>query len=165
MSGTCMELSIGWLDWAIRLSWQQLLICTFQFIINLISTDQLMRKHLLILNDNDACLYNAKPIYTWNFESIPLYILRYLEKRFQSRVIRIFAATCFVLLTCLYLAIVVYAPSLALSQVTGLNINLSIVLTFSVCIFYTSIGGIKAVIWTNVFQVFLPIFLCTKFEW
>ena len=80
--------------------------------------------------------------------------LRYLEKRFQSRVIRIFAATCFVLLTCLYLAIVVYAPSLALSQVTGLNINLSIVLTFSVCIFYTSIGGIKAVIWTNVFQVF-----------
>ena len=89
---------------------------------------------------------------------------RYLEKRFQSRVIRIFAATCFVLLTCLYLAIVVYAPSLALSQVTGLNINLSIVLTFSVCIFYTSIGGIKAVIWTNVFQVFLSIFLCTKFE-
>ena len=105
------------------------------------------------------------PIYKWNFELITPYFLRYLEKRFQSRVIRIFAATCFVLLTCLYLAIVVYAPSLALSQVTGLNINLSIVLTFSVCIFYTSIGGIKAVIWTNVFQVFLPIFLCTKFEW
>ena len=47
----------------------------------------------------------------------------------------------------------VYAPSLALSQVTGLNIDMSIVLTFAVCIFYTSIGGIKAVIWTNVFQV------------
>ena len=109
-------------------------------------------------------VYN-RPIYKWNFELIPFYFSRYLEKRFQSRVIRIFAATCFVLLTCLYLAIVVYAPSLALSQVTGLNINLSIVLTFSVCIFYTSIGGIKAVIWTNVFQVFLPIFFCTKFEW
>ena len=78
---------------------------------------------------------------------------RYLEKRFDSRAVRLFAATCFILLTCLYLAIVVYAPSLALSQVTGLNIDLSIVLTFAVCIFYTSIGGIKAVIWTNVFQV------------
>ena len=78
---------------------------------------------------------------------------RYLEKRFESRAVRLFAATCFILLTCLYLAIVVYAPSLALSQVTGLNIDLSIVLTFAVCIFYTSIGGIKAVIWTNVFQV------------
>ena len=78
---------------------------------------------------------------------------RYLEVRFESRAVRLFAATCFILLTCLYLAIVVYAPSLALSQVTGLNIDMSIVLTFAVCIFYTSIGGIKAVIWTNVFQV------------
>ena len=57
------------------------------------------------------------------------------------------------MLTSLYLAIVVYAPSLALSQVTGLNVDLAILITFAVCIFYTSLGGIKAVIWTNVFQV------------
>jgi Na+/proline symporter len=60
---------------------------------------------------------------------------------------------CFIFLTCLYLAIVVYAPALALAQVTGMNTDLSIGLTFLVCIFYTAIGGIKAVIWTNVFQV------------
>ena len=53
----------------------------------------------------------------------------------------------------LYMGIVVYAPSLALSQVTGLNVDLAILITFAVCIFYTSLGGIKAVIWTNVFQV------------
>ena len=76
----------------------------------------------------------------------------YLERRFD-RSVRIFASLSFILLTSLYLAIVVYAPSLALSQVTGLNVDLAILITFSVCIFYTSLGGIKAVIWTNVFQV------------
>ena len=64
---------------------------------------------------------------------------------------------CFIILTCLYLAIVVYAPSLALAQVTGLEMNLSIALTFLVCILYTAMGGIKAVIWTNVFQVWAKI--------
>jgi Na+(H+)/acetate symporter ActP len=51
------------------------------------------------------------------------------------------------------MAIVVYAPALALAQVTGLNTDLTIGLTFVVCIIYTSLGGLKAVIWTNVFQV------------
>ena len=64
------------------------------------------------------------------------------------------ATVSYILLTNLYLAIVVYAPSLALSQVTGLDVNLSILVTFSLCIFYTSLGGIKAVIWTNVYQAF-----------
>jgi len=64
------------------------------------------------------------------------------------------------MLTCVYLAIVVYAPALALSQVTGLNTDLSIGLTFLVCIFYTCLGGIKAVIWTNVFQALCMITSC-----
>ena len=71
-----------------------------------------------------------------------------------------FATLSYIILTSLYLAIVVYAPSLALSQVTGLNVDLSIFITFSVCIFYTSLGGIKAVIWTNVFQAFCMLFSC-----
>ena len=75
----------------------------------------------------------------------------YLERRFDKRV-SLVATVSYILLTNLYLAIVVYAPSLALSQVTGLDVNLSILVTFSLCIFYTSLGGIKAVIWTNVFQ-------------
>merc|ERR1711936_1366661 len=61
----------------------------------------------------------------------------YLERRFDKSV-SVFATICYIILTNLYLAIVVYAPSLALSQVTGLDVNLSILITFSVCIFYTS---------------------------
>ncbi len=60
----------------------------------------------------------------------------------------------------MYLAIVVYAPALALAQVTGLNMDLSIGLTFLVCIFYTTLGGIKAVIWTNVFQALCMLTSC-----
>ena len=77
----------------------------------------------------------------------------YLQRRFDKSV-SLFATVSYIILTSLYLAIVVYAPSLALSQVTGLDVNLSILITFIVCIFYTSLGGIKAVIWTNVFQAF-----------
>ena len=52
----------------------------------------------------------------------------------------------------------VYAPSLALAQVTGLDMDLSIALTFLVCMVYTTIGGLKAVIWTNVFQAMCMLF-------
>ena len=83
----------------------------------------------------------------------------YLELRF-NRAVRIFASVCFIMLTCVYLAIVVYAPALALAQVTGMNMDLSIGLTFIVCIFYTALGGLKAVIWTNVFQALCMITSC-----
>ena len=53
-----------------------------------------------------------------------------------------------------------YDMNLTLAQVTGLNTDLSIGLTFLVCIFYTCLGGIKAVIWTNVFQALCMITSC-----
>ncbi|CAF1339313.1 unnamed protein product [Rotaria sordida] len=52
----------------------------------------------------------------------------------------------------IYMAIVLYGPALALSQTTGLNIWLSVVSIGVVCTFYSSVGGMKAVIWTDVLQ-------------
>ena len=52
----------------------------------------------------------------------------------------------------LYNGLVVYAPALAMNQVAGLDINVAIIVVGCVCIFYTSIGGMKAVIWTDVYQ-------------
>jgi len=75
----------------------------------------------------------------------------YLELRFHKSV-RILAAACFTLQMVLYMAIVVYAPALALSQVTGFNVDVACLVIFVVCIFYTAIGGIKAVMWTDSFQ-------------
>ena len=42
------------------------------------------------------------------------------------------------------MAIVVYAPSLALAQVTGINMDLSIALTFLVSIGGGGLGGVVA---------------------
>ena len=52
----------------------------------------------------------------------------------------------------LYNGLVVYAPALAMNQVAGLDINVAIIVVGCVCIFYTSLGGMKAVIWTDVYQ-------------
>lgn len=58
---------------------------------------------------------------------------------------------------CFFMGVVLYGPSLALGSVTGLPVWLSIVLNGSVCAFYTTAGGIKAVVWTDVLQVLLMI--------
>ncbi|XP_016064969.1 PREDICTED: sodium-dependent multivitamin transporter isoform X2 [Miniopterus natalensis] len=52
----------------------------------------------------------------------------------------------------IYMGVVLYAPSLALNAVTGFDIWLSVLTLGIVCTFYTALGGLKAVIWTDVFQ-------------
>ncbi|KAJ4433272.1 hypothetical protein ANN_15531 [Periplaneta americana] len=75
----------------------------------------------------------------------------YLQLRF-NRHVRIMASLIWTISLLLYIPIVVYVPALALGQVTGVNIHV-ITLTISViCIFYTMLGGIKAVVWTDLLQ-------------
>lgn len=76
----------------------------------------------------------------------------YLERRF-NRPVRMLGSGTFIIQMCLYMAIVVYAPALALAQVTGLNVYMSVSLICFVCIFYTTLGGMKAVLWTDALQV------------
>lgn len=78
----------------------------------------------------------------------------YLEIRF-NRKIRWMGSFTFIIQMCLYMAIVVYAPALALSQVTGMNVYFSVSLISFVCIFYTTLGGMKAVLWTDAIQVII----------
>ncbi|CAG0879583.1 unnamed protein product [Cyprideis torosa] len=78
----------------------------------------------------------------------------YLEIRFSPGV-RKMGSIIFATQMTMYMAIVVYAPSLALSQVTGINVYLSVSLIFGVCLFYTVLGGMKAVIWTDTVQVII----------
>lgn len=55
------------------------------------------------------------------------------------------------------MSIVIYVPALAFNQVTGFNIQTISIFVCIVCIFYTCIGGIKAVIWTDVIQTVIMI--------
>lgn len=78
----------------------------------------------------------------------------YLELRF-NHIIRTIGCVTFSVQMLIYMAIVLYAPALALSQVTGISVWTSVLSIGIVCTFYTSVGGIKAVVWTDVFQIFL----------
>ena len=79
---------------------------------------------------------------------------RYLEVRFGYTT-RLLASLAFSLQMILYMGIVLYAPSLALSAVTGLNFTGSVIAVGLVCTFYSSLGGMRAVLMTDVFQSLL----------
>ncbi|XP_031157743.1 sodium-coupled monocarboxylate transporter 1 [Sander lucioperca] len=76
----------------------------------------------------------------------------YLEMRF-SKPIRIIGTSMYIVQTALYTGLVIYAPALALNQITGLDLWGVLVATGAVCILYCTLGGLKAVIWTDVMQM------------
>ncbi|KAG9490557.1 hypothetical protein GDO78_006081 [Eleutherodactylus coqui] len=78
----------------------------------------------------------------------------YLELRF-NRVVRILGTVIFIIEMILYTGIVIYAPALALNQVSGFNLWGAMIATGLVCTFYCSLGGLKAVIWTDAFQIII----------
>nr|KAF6308466.1 solute carrier family 5 member 6 [Myotis myotis] len=75
----------------------------------------------------------------------------YLELRF-NKTVRVCGTITFIFQMVIYMGVVLYAPSLALNAVTGFDIWLSVLTLGIVCTVYTALGGLKAVIWTDVFQ-------------
>ncbi|XP_055948511.1 putative sodium-dependent multivitamin transporter [Argiope bruennichi] len=82
----------------------------------------------------------------------------YLDHRF-GKTTRVAISALFLLQMMLYMSVVLYAPVIALSAVTNLSIEVSIFVFGAVCTFYCAVGGLRAVIWTDVFQASL-MFLC-----
>ncbi|KAJ3656756.1 hypothetical protein Zmor_015805 [Zophobas morio] len=75
----------------------------------------------------------------------------YLNLRFNQTV-RLLGSVLFLTKMMLYIPIVIYVPALAFSQVTGINLHLITPAVCIVCIFYTTLGGLKAVVWTDTVQ-------------
>lgn len=75
----------------------------------------------------------------------------YLKLRFDRRIQKL-ASFLFATSFIYYLPIVIYVPALAFSQATGVHIHYITPLVCAVCIFYTTIGGLKAVVWTDTIQ-------------
>ncbi|CAH1788559.1 unnamed protein product, partial [Owenia fusiformis] len=76
----------------------------------------------------------------------------YLHLRFDSVAVRKLGSVLGIISTLTYMGTSAFAPSTALEAVTGFPVWASILLTVGVGTIYTSIGGMKAVIWTDVFQ-------------
>ena len=75
----------------------------------------------------------------------------YLELRFNV-VARLFASTSYILFQLGRMAIVLYLPALALAAVSSLSVELCILLMGGLSILYCTLGGLKAVIWTDTIQ-------------
>jgi sodium-coupled monocarboxylate transporter 8/12 len=84
-------------------------------------------------------------------------IYEYLEKRFGLPS-RLLASLMFILIVVGRLAVVIYTTSLILSVITGLPVTLCIWVLAGVTATYTILGGMEAVIWTDVMQFCVLVF-------
>ncbi|XP_077443442.1 solute carrier family 5 member 6a [Stigmatopora argus] len=75
----------------------------------------------------------------------------YLELRF-NKTVRICGTMTFIFQMVIYMGVVLYAPALALNAVTGFDLWGAVLAMGLVCTLYTCLGGLKAVMWTDVFQ-------------
>src|SRR6185312_12302997 len=75
----------------------------------------------------------------------------YLERRFDLKT-RLVASGLFLIMRGSHVAIAIYAPSIVLSILTGLPLYVSVLVMGVFTTIYTSLGGMKAVIWTDVLQ-------------
>jgi len=78
-------------------------------------------------------------------------VFEYLQKRF-NRTAQLCGTVCYILMITTYMGVALYAPALAINTTTGISTWLSVSILSVVCCLYTALGGLKAVIWTDVFQ-------------
>ncbi|XP_071115002.1 sodium-dependent multivitamin transporter-like [Haliotis cracherodii] len=81
-------------------------------------------------------------------------VYEYIDRRYGSTV-RVLISFSWVLQTMSYMGTVLYAPSLALKTVTGMELWVSILTVGCLVTLYTSLGGMRAVLWTDSFQAVL----------
>jgi len=112
---------------------------------------QFIMINLSYLLSTPIAAYIFLPVF-YHLQSASVY--KYLEQRFGA-VARLLASLAFTVQMTLYMGIVVYAPALALSAVTGIHFTGAVVSIGLVCTLYSALGGMKAVLMTDVFQSLL----------
>ena len=76
----------------------------------------------------------------------------YLEKRYKSKGLRVLGAVMFIVYQIGRMSIIMYLPSVVLAQLTGINVNILIVVMGIIAIIYSYTGGLKSVLWTDFIQ-------------
>ena len=76
----------------------------------------------------------------------------YLEIRFGSKGLRVLGAVMFIIYQIGRMSIIMYLPSMVLANLTGINVNILIIVMGIIAIIYSYTGGLKSVLWTDFIQ-------------
>lgn len=97
------------------------------------------------------------PLAMW-FIYYPIYyelkivsLFSYLEQRFDKSV-RNISSLLYSFGSIAYLPVLIYIPALAFSQSTGISVHLITPIAILICVFYTTFGGVRAVVFTDSIQ-------------
>ena len=77
--------------------------------------------------------------------------------RFGSPTLKWYGAVVQIILQILYVGTVLFGPAISLEVSNGIPTWISLIVVSAIGISYTSIGGMKAVVWTDTFQCFMMI--------
>ncbi|QQV77731.1 sodium:solute symporter [Sphingomonas aliaeris] len=80
-------------------------------------------------------------------------VFSYLETRFHPAIRMLSSGLAILMHVGGRMGVVLFLPALAIGTITGTNVILCILVIGLCTIVYTALGGMKAVIWTDVFQV------------
>jgi SSS family solute:Na+ symporter len=82
-------------------------------------------------------------------------VFSYLETRFHPGIRMLASAMCIATQVGSRMSIILFLPALAIASITGIDVVWSILMMGVFTIVYTTLGGMKAVIWTDFTQVFV----------
>jgi SSS family transporter len=145
--------SMGWFPVGVSV-----MITVFSAINFVAFPTEIAKNGLYVLAALPAFIFVAFPItrifipFFYKMNSVSAY--EFLEERFDLKV-RLLASGLFVLWRLLWMAIVLYATAKILSLIFGVSLPILIILSGGVAMVYTVLGGIRAVIWTDVAQFFV----------
>ena len=76
----------------------------------------------------------------------------YLEVRYNDKGLRVLGALMFIIYQIGRMSIIMYLPSMVLSNLTGMSVNMLIIVMGIIAIIYSYTGGLKSVLWTDFIQ-------------
>ncbi len=80
-------------------------------------------------------------------------VFSYLETRFHPAIRMMSSALCILVQLGSRMSVILYLPSLAIATITGIDVVWSILMMGGFTIVYTALGGMKAVVWTDIVQL------------
>jgi SSS family solute:Na+ symporter len=80
-------------------------------------------------------------------------VFSYLETRFHPAIRMLSSGLCILVQLGSRMSVILFLPALAIATITGIDVVWSILLMGGFTIAYTALGGMKAVVWTDVVQL------------